>query len=173
MAPKQKGSGGRLTRSEVVTVRLDPRLRYGVELAARKHRRTASSFIEWAIEETLRREIIREQSEEVNQATAQQMLNEVWDIDESDRFAKLALNHEEQVLWKLILECGLVWRGRYTGSDRRWTWYPSEDNLEFVKLREHWDTFKQVASGELSPKELPTWQKTDPEAKDFDNDIPF
>jgi hypothetical protein len=35
-------------------VRLDPKLRYLAELAARKQRRTVSSFIEWTIEEALK-----------------------------------------------------------------------------------------------------------------------
>ena len=45
----RKGGGGKLSRSETVTVRLDPRLRYLAELAARLHRRTLSSYVEWEI----------------------------------------------------------------------------------------------------------------------------
>lgn len=55
MEAKRKGGGGKLSRSEIVTVRLDPKLRFAVELAARKQRRTASSFIEWAVEEAIKR----------------------------------------------------------------------------------------------------------------------
>ena len=36
----RKSGGGKLSRSETVTVRLDPKLRYLAELAARIHRRT-------------------------------------------------------------------------------------------------------------------------------------
>ena len=36
----------RVPRSAVVTAKLEPQLRYGLELAARKHRRTSSSYIE-------------------------------------------------------------------------------------------------------------------------------
>lgn len=38
-----------MTRSETVTMRLTPKLRYLAELAARKHRRTLSSYIEWVL----------------------------------------------------------------------------------------------------------------------------
>ena len=55
---KRRGGGGKLARSETVTVRLAPKLRYLAELAARKQRRTLSSFIEWAIEETLETESV-------------------------------------------------------------------------------------------------------------------
>jgi hypothetical protein len=59
MEAKKKGGGGKLSRSEIVTVRLDPKLRFAVELAARKQRRTASSFIEWAITEAIKRLPVR------------------------------------------------------------------------------------------------------------------
>ena len=51
--PRRKRDGGTPKRSEVVTVRLDPKLKYLAELAARKHRRPLSSFIEWAVEQSL------------------------------------------------------------------------------------------------------------------------
>lgn len=42
-------------RSVTVTARLDRRLRYLAEIAARAQRRTLSSFIEWAIRDSIRR----------------------------------------------------------------------------------------------------------------------
>ena len=48
---KRKGGGSKLSRSEIIQVRLDPKLRFTAELAARKHRRTLSSFVEWAVSE--------------------------------------------------------------------------------------------------------------------------
>ncbi|MBK7898409.1 MAG: hypothetical protein IPJ99_03395 [Betaproteobacteria bacterium] len=108
---KRKGGGGKLARSETVTVRLDPKLRYLAELAARKQRRTVSSFIEWAVEESLSHVNLREESgdsrDDYQRAISiAGMADGLWDIDEADRLAKLALqfpellNHEEQVLWK-------------------------------------------------------------------------
>ena len=56
----RKGGGGKLSRSETVTVRLDPKLRYLAELAARLHRRTLSSYIEWSIKEALDGEVLKQ-----------------------------------------------------------------------------------------------------------------
>jgi hypothetical protein len=98
------GGGGKLSRSEVVTVRLDPKLRYLAELAARKQRRTLSSFIEWAIEQSLADVKLTETSTVADEAPS------LWDVDECDRFVKLALrdesllNYREQLLWKRIQE---------------------------------------------------------------------
>jgi len=182
-ARKKVGAGGKLSRSEVVTVRLDPRLRYGVELAARKHRRTASSFIEWAIEEALQRVTIRDADSNQHRdqpTTAHDVLDQVWDVDETDRFARLAINfpellsHEEQVLWKLIKECGALWRGNWQkrGDKEVFTWDVYESDLIFERLRDHWETFQKIADGEWSRDKLPSWEK-ERSADDFDDDIPF
>lgn len=54
-SPRQSAKvGSKLNRSETVTIRLDPRLNYLTDLAARCQRRTKSSFIEWVIKETLK-----------------------------------------------------------------------------------------------------------------------
>lgn len=186
---RRKG-GGKLSRSETVTVRLDPKLRYLAELAARKQRRTLSSYIEWAIEDSLQRvalDINDSNSSVANEAEA------LWDVDDADRFAKLALRHsdlmthEEQVLWKLVRENGYLWRGSYQGSQKRWTWTTSEDNLVFERLRENWSKFTAVAESGTGHAELPSWPKTQASVgaekqplapkktgfDDMDDEIPF
>ena len=102
----KNAGGGKLSRSEVVTVRLDPKLRYLADIVARKQRRTLSSFIEWAIEESLAREKLKGSS------TAMESSLALWDVDECDRFVKLALfdegllSYREQILWKFIQDQG-------------------------------------------------------------------
>jgi hypothetical protein len=180
--------GGKLARSETVTVRLDPKLRYLAELAALKHRRTLSSFIEWAIEDSLQRVRLREGSG-YNSDTGTTVSDEgesLWDVDDADRFAKLALKypelltHEEQKRWKLIRENGYLWRGRWA-SQEKWEWNVKEESLILERLREHWDQFCAVARGESEVSVLPTWaqkkpanEKTDSQrGEEFDDDIPF
>lgn len=184
---RRKG-GGKLSRSETVTVRLDPKLRYLAELAARRQRRTLSSYIEWAIEDSL-----KHFSLDLNgNTTLADEAGVLWDVDEADRFARLALHHpdllthEEQVLWKLVRENGWLWRGSYAGVDREWTWTAREESLLFDRLRERWSTFVSVAESGTGHDQLPTWTKRKPKdagaqsppAKktgfdDMDDDIPF
>lgn len=106
----RKSGGGKLTRSETVTVRLDPKLRYLAELAARKQRRTLSSFIEWAVEDSLRQVQLHQGSgfgNDESQSVAD-VAGALWDLDASDRLIKLAerypdlLTYEEQRVWKAI-----------------------------------------------------------------------
>lgn len=143
----RKGGGGKLSRSETVTVRLDPKLRYLAELAARLHRRTLSSYIEWAIKEALDGEALRPTNLPSSIAGDQTIGNEaeyLWDVDEADRFAKLALRyphlltHDEQVRWKLIRECVMLWRDGFGGDEDR--------KLDFEKLRRNWDVVSKAAA---------------------------
>jgi len=105
MATKKTRStgGGKLARSEVVSIRLDPRLRFGAEMAAAKHRRTLSSFTEWAIEEALKQTNVGDKNE-----TAFEVMEKTWDIDEGWRFYQYAkkcsrlLKPDEEKLWKII-----------------------------------------------------------------------
>ena len=140
-ARKGGGGGGKLSRSETVTVRLDPKLRYLAELAARLHRRTLSSYVEWSIKEALDSEALR--NNEGIRDTIGTEAEFLWDVDEADRFAKLALRyphlltHEEQVLWKFIREAYPLWGD---GSPFN---LPGEAELSFGKLRRNWDFIKQ------------------------------
>ncbi|MGE8493675.1 MULTISPECIES: YlcI/YnfO family protein [Comamonas] len=168
---KTKGGGSKLSRSEITTVRLDPKLRYLAEIAARKQRRTLSSFIEWAIEDSLKRFPIQEwdDGEVILMSRAEQL----WDVDEADRLVKLALyfpdllTHDEQVIWKLIRENGAVWRGRYRKIDGVWEWTVQESSMVFPVLRKYWPAFKAVALDGASPEILPEWERKDPDNAPF------
>ncbi|MBE0549237.1 MAG: hypothetical protein IH627_16605 [Rubrivivax sp.] len=168
---KRVGGGGKLGRTETVTVRLDPKLRYLTELAARKHSRTVSSYIEWRLKMSLDSEDVRPVDTPAHVAAPETIGSEgeyLWDVDEADRFAKLALRyphlltHEEQVRWKLIRENGALWKGSYGGPKREWMWTVKEDSFVFLRLREHWATFCRVADTGGSKDELPKWARTDP-----------
>jgi hypothetical protein len=177
-----------MTRSEVISVRLDPKLRFGAELAARTQRRTLSSLIEWAVEFALKTIKMRDpRFFNDPDITLSEALDLVWDVDETDRFLKLAmyypelLTFEEQVLWKLIRENGYVWRGHYNASNT-WTWEINLPSLIHDRVRENWDKFRGVASGQLPSSVLPAWQKTSKSEKPaeskesgeyLEDDIPF
>lgn len=180
----RKGGGGKLSRSETVTVRLDPKLRYLAELAARLHRRTLSSYIEWSIKEALDSEVLR-QSGDWTLSIGDEAEN-LWDVDEADRFARLALryphllSHEEQVRWKLIRENGYLWKGSYAGRQKEWTWTVDEDSFIYPRLREYWAAFCRAADTGEGKDQLPTWKKTEPVLPkasggfdDIDDEIPF
>jgi hypothetical protein len=142
---------GKLARSEIATLRLDPKLRYFIDLAARTQRRTVSSYLEWAAEQSLGR-IPLTGANGRSQSMADEM-DQLWDVDDAERFVKLAsrypnlLNHEEQVLWRLIRENQSVWP---RSSDEQ-----SLGERGMERLRMHWDRFVAVAKGEANKSCLP------------------
>ena len=155
---RPSGGGSKLQRTETVTIRLDPKLRYLTELAARKQRRTVSSFIEWAIERALSNVILEEGPHgaiDVDLASAF-----LWDPLEADRFAKLALyypgllTYEEEVLWKLIQECDALWCDDFN-HQRGLPPQEKEAMLLYPVLRTHWEALKKVAAGEADIGILP------------------
>src|SRR4051812_11416861 len=104
---KRRGAGGKLSRSETVTVRLDPHLRYLSELGARKHRRTLSSYIEWVLEQSMKNIILNDRDQHAI-VTLFDEKDRLWDVEECERLVLLGLNypelliHEEQRIWKMI-----------------------------------------------------------------------
>lgn len=190
MTTKKKSGGAKTTRSETVTVRLDPQLRYLAEIAARIQRRTLSSYVEWAIIESLKQNKIDDKNE-FDDRTVSDMAANLWDVDDADRFVKLALaaphllNYDEQRLWKLIQEFGEIWRGKWVavGSDglkSRWTWTVNESSIIYQRLRNYWEELNKIANDGGGVNDLPYWAKEIERPKppkapddDSDDDIPF
>ncbi len=171
MAKKRQGNGKQLVRTKTVGVRLDPKLKYAAELAARTQRRSLSSFIEWAVQEAVDRVPVVGGGQAPS--TAWEAMPLVWDVSPSTRLVKLAiifsglLTYDEQVVWHLIREHPALWHGKgdMAGSmaelqaafeqargelDKK----PLEDFFRFDLLEEHFETFEKVARGELDKKAL-------------------
>jgi len=171
VAKKKEGAGGKLSRSEVVTVRLDPKLKFAAELAARKQRRTLSSLIEWTIEQSLKDivvgEIIVDETENKVEVNALEALAKVWDIYEPERFVKFAekfpdlLNYREEILWKTICDNSRFWNyldSRYLKRHDKYfdfKWETTSDNLKREELNKHWDTLNEIADGKLPEDSIP------------------
>lgn len=157
MVTETKKGGGKLARSEITTVRLDPKLKYLAELAARKHRRTLSSYIEWAVERSLREvnlyEGLNGKGGELAYSVADQA-ELLWDVDESERFVRLAisypdlLTHEEQEMWKLLSDSALLAPAKRRDNDGSVVWNRSilEDTV-FPEVRLKWPGFLRALAG--------------------------
>jgi hypothetical protein len=144
---------------------MDEKTRWLVELAARSQRRTASSFVEWCVNEVLRVTHLRDSETRSILAVG----NDLWDADEADRVMKLAasypelLSFEEQKAWKLVRECSAFWRrydhGAASSSEGPHTYQVDASGLQWDSgnsndllpplVREHWATIGAVARGEL------------------------
>jgi hypothetical protein len=131
-------------------VRLDPRLRYLAELAARKQRRTLSSFIEWSIEDALTRLTLGGFPGGPAGASIDQEASMLWDIDEAERFTRLAfchpelLTYEEQRIWKILNDSFLL--SPAYKSELGWSWEIFEERVIPV-IRDYWPDLMMAALG--------------------------
>lgn len=149
-------SGGKGTkRSETVTVRFDPRLRYLVELGSRKQRRTVSSFVEVAVEAYLSQVDLTEETTVASEAVA------LWEPEECERFARLAkkhpelLDHEEQLTWSFIRGHPLFWADTHWTGDGLVEWSKKNENLVLWKVRRYWPKIKAIVRGEAADDTVP------------------
>lgn len=178
MAREAKSQGGgRLQRSEIVTVRLDPKLNYLCELAARAQRRTKSSFVEWAIAHALKSVQIPGTAGGFNDPdeSVADLAERLWDVDEADRLIALAyhaptlLTHDEQIIWKLIMTRGYFWRGRYKESE--WIWSGDRADLIVERVREKWALLLAVVAGDRPNTDLPVVAPPPSGFSVFDSDL--
>jgi hypothetical protein len=112
-------------RTEMVSVRLAPKVRYAADIAARSQRRSISSLIEVAVAAYLPGIEVRESDgEDERRMKLMKLMESLWDPEESDRFVKLAeklrwlLNNEEDHRWKAIREHFNV-KDRLTSEQRK------------------------------------------------------
>jgi hypothetical protein len=167
-------------------VRLDPKLNYLCELAARAQRRTKSSFIEWAIENALQHvEIPGAPYGQGVGKSISEIQGLLWDVDEPDRVVRLArespslLTHEEQIIWKIISRNGFFWHGKHN-EDGKWCW--TYQHPAFSNIAESWADILKVAAGEMGERQLPQvadkdepppWSNNKAVAFDLDEECPF
>ena len=177
-----KGAGSKLGRTDTVSIRLDPRLNYLCELAARSQRRTKSSFIESMLAEQIQTLTINKWREtgidEPN--TFGDAAETLWHVRDSQRLVSLALiapelmTFEEQHIWALIEENGYFWMG--TWEKDRWKYSPTLTSIIRDRVDERWDDLLAVALGEESsdilPKVTKKSGKPEPE-QEMDDEIPF
>lgn len=151
-----KKSHKKLNRSETVTVRLDPMLRYVCELASRVERRTISSFIEGAVEEIVKQKQMY-LDKDGRPVTFEDAGYQLWHHNEPDRVCALAskfpklLTRQEQSLWKLIQEVKIL--RKENNHKEEWALY--YQGLPIIRaIREAWPFLVQHLNDELSYDEL-------------------
>jgi hypothetical protein len=94
----------KLQRTELMTIRLDPELRFWVDLACSLQRRTASHFAE----EAMRRAVWEVKARDNQTPLPKYARDFFWHPMEADRFVKVALRwpecltYEQQAMWVFI-----------------------------------------------------------------------
>lgn len=172
-----KGSGSKLGRTETVSIRLDPRLNYLCELAARSQRRTKSSFIEATLAEHIQTQVINKWrgSDFDHPNTFGERADVLWHVRESQRLVSLGIiapelmSYEEQQIWALIEENGYFWSGYWRGDV--WEFNVDLDTIRRDRVDKYWDDLLAVAGGEKPSDVLP--KVKEPMKTGFGDEMPF
>ena len=182
----QRRGGGRLSRTETLTIRLDPKLNYLCELAARAQRRTKSSFVESALADRIDTQPLYPR--ESRGATIGEMAQQLWHVREHERLISLAehaphlMSFGEQQIWALIAEHSMFWFGRWrslNNGTEQFEWEADAGRVRHDQVASQWETLVKIADGRLPSSALPSSadrrQKSEPEPPSFDSDdeIPF
>jgi hypothetical protein len=136
----RKAKKGTQLKTQGLTIRMNPQVKFALELMARKQHRTLTLVVEWALQQA-----ILDPAQGLGD-----ILDKVWDPMEPDRFVKMALHcpelltYEEQLLWKMICEeeyfcCGRESKGLYE------------------TVRRQWDELSLVLDGTKQPMDFASW----------------
>jgi hypothetical protein len=164
MARKGKRRGSTLNRSETVTVRLDPKLNYLCELAARSQRRTKSSLIEAAVVDALRWVRADPRRTDPPSESIAELSEALWHVDEVSRLCRLAafapnlMTYDEQRIWSVMSKSSFFWSGDWRELDLVTLYFHYDidpQNLVLPRVEEHWDLIKRIAEGLASASDLP------------------
>lgn len=142
-------------RTEVFALRLDPKLKYLAEIAARKQRRSLANFVEWAIERALTQVHLVDPDLNDNVETIADATGKLWALDEPDRLVQLAeyfpelLSYDEQLIWRVICEHDV-----YNQSSNRISSFRDGKGIATSLVRDCWPQIKAYALGTGSKDEL-------------------
>ena len=166
MAEKNRKAKAGGPRTEVFAMRLDPKLKYLAEIAARKQRRSLANFIEWSMEQALDAVKLYEHRDGlVNKSVLDEAKN-LWDLEPCDRLIKLAenypdlLNYEEQLIWKAIFEVKTFETFVDAKGETQFIDYDLVDEIEDNKradrrsVKQCWPELVGYAEGTVSIEEL-------------------
>lgn len=152
MARPKKTSDNTPTVS--VSLRIDPRIKYGIDLAARIQKRTVTGVVEWAVEKALAdidmpQSALQEQDSKVDGNDLASRLDEtLWSTNEGVRLVLLAsrypslLTYDEAIIWESMKLSPPFWKSLPKSAE---DCTPGE-NLRLEVVSECWDRFVELVS---------------------------
>lgn len=146
-----KLTAGLGTRTDAMTMRVEPETRYFAEIGARAYRTTVSGFIDIVLGEAFGRVEVDTVGD--GRRTLKDLRSKLWDVDPEDRVVKLALTcpelltYQEQKVWKMIRETAVFWRGRwYSEQMEEEVWRVDLEHVRLPTVRRHWPLLQSIAN---------------------------
>ncbi|EJP76835.1 hypothetical protein [Stenotrophomonas maltophilia] len=128
-------------KTEVLSIRIDPRTRYGLELLSRLQRRSATGVVEWAVQEAFAKEDF--ESYDHGSFSVADVMDDLWHINEIERLVALALRKPQLLTFEESRKWAVL-----KGTKALWKVDPSTRHVDFRAF--NWDLV------------LPLWERIEP-----------
>lgn len=152
MATKPTKKKGETSTTVSVGIRIDPKIKFALDMMGRMQKRSLTAVIEWAISNAIAQQLYKGPDE-----TFADVIDKVWSTDESTRFVKMAffmpdsLTYDELRLWETIKASGGLWN-KYRDN----TWVTSPEYINYDWLRFGWEALLlHVEKHKSSPTVVP------------------
>lgn len=135
-----------------VSLRIDPRIKYGIDLAARIQKRTVTGFVEWAVKKALEdvqmpTSVFREsESPDAPTDLASHLDDLLWSSNEGVRLVLLAsrypslLSYEETQIWESIKLSPPFWHRLPRSADECTPW----ENAKLDVIADKWNVITEI-----------------------------
>ena len=139
MATKTSKRAGETSTTVSVGIRIDPKIKFALDIMGRLQKRSLTAVIEWAISQA-----ITYQQLDSEGGTLSSAIDKVWSTDESVRLVKLAyhlpeaLTYDELRIWETIKATGYFWHKSKDGG-----YNPETGELSVFLVTDNWETILQ------------------------------
>lgn len=113
MARPRKPAGS--TKGDSLTIRIRPRVKFGLELLARMQRRSISDVVETLVIKGATDAFVQLTPPDGDSEIPTNLIDQLWAPTEAERLVNMAellpdlMNYEEELRWKLIWNTDLLW----------------------------------------------------------------
>lgn len=127
-------------RTNVVTLRVTPQMRFGLELLAQERGETLTEVVTWAVTELFGTEQIGLLRFATGESMATRVLDRVWSPHEHERVVRLGMyfpefmNNRQQYLWSRVRESRKFWKQGGVPA------HPVPDDVDWPVLAQDWPT---------------------------------
>lgn len=134
MATKTTKKKGETTTTVSVGIRIDPKIKFALDMMGREQKRSLTAVIEWAISSA-----IAQQQWSMDE-TFSEVIDKVWSTDEATRFVNMAfhmpktLTYDELRIWETIKASRAFWVNFAQPC--------SYENLAIWMVRDSWESLK-------------------------------
>lgn len=152
MATKTTKRKGETSTTVSVGIRIDPKIKFALDMMGREQKRSLTAVIEWAISNA-----IAQQHTGSFDETFSELIDKIWSTDESTRFVNMAfympqaLTYDELRIWETIKASSFFWDIYPDG-----TWSTTPEKINYVWVRSAWDSLlEHVEKNKNSPTIVP------------------